>query len=89
MRIKDGFVVEKVGNRYLAVAVGTRADEFNALIKMNGTGAFLWNQLAAENLTVDELLSRMLSEYDVDSARAEADMNAFVSGLRAAGLLDE
>lgn len=89
MRIKDGFVVEKVGNRYLAVAVGTRADEFNALIKMNGTGAFLWNQLAAEDLTVDELLSRMLSEYDVDSARAEADMNAFVSGLRAAGLLDE
>ncbi len=89
MKIKSGFVVEKVGNRYLAVAIGERADDFNALIRMNGTGAFLWNLLAEKDMTKDELLSAMLDEYDVDTERAKADILAFLAALRGAGLLDE
>ena len=89
MRIKDGFVVEKVGGKYLAVAIGERADEFNALIRMNESGVFLWNTLSAESLTADELVEKLLSEYDVDRDRAETDVYAFVAKLRESGLLDE
>ena len=46
MRIKEGFVLEKVGDGYLAVAVGGRADSFSGLVRLNSTGAFLWNNLA-------------------------------------------
>ena len=89
MKIKSGFVVEKVGNKYLAVAVGERADDFNALIRMNGTGAFLWGHLAESDKTHEELLDLMLKEYDVDPERARADILAFEAALRGAGLLDE
>ena len=89
MKIKSGFVVEKVGNKYLAVAVGKRADDFNALIRMNGTGAFLWNLLSEGEKTRDELLEAMLNEYDVEAERARADIMAFEAALRGAGLLDE
>ncbi len=89
MKIKNGFVVEKVGGKYLAVAVGKRADEFNALIRMNGTGAFLWGLLAERDMSRDELLSAMLTEYEVDEERAKADIVAFEKSLRTAGLLDE
>jgi len=89
MKIKSGFVVEKVGNKYLAVAVGERADDFNALIRMNGTGAFLWQLLSEGEKTRDDLLSAMLAEYDVEPERAKADILAFETALRGAGLLDE
>ena len=89
MKIKDGFVVEKVGGKYLAVAVGDRADEFSALIRMNSTGAFLWGQLALEELSREELISRLTSEYEVERSRAEADIDAFLSKLGEAGLLDD
>ena len=55
MKIKEGFVVEKVGNAYLAVAVGERADNFNALIHMNSTGAYIWEKLAERDMTEGEL----------------------------------
>ena len=89
MKIKSGFVVEKVGNKYLAVAVGERADDFNALIRMNGTGAFLFNLMSEKDMTKEELLSAMLKEYDVDTERAKADILTFLSALKGAGLLDE
>ena len=89
MKIKDGFVIEKVGSRYLAVAVGERADEFNALIRMNGTSAFIWQSLSECDRTVEELVGLMTSEYAVDKKRAEKDVVAFVDQLRKAGLLDE
>ena len=89
MKIKSGFVVEKVGSKYLAVAVGERADEFNALIRMNETGVFLWNLLADNDLNKEELLSLLLKEYEVDKERAETDILAFLHKLREAGLLDE
>ena len=55
MKIKSGFVLEKVGGGYLAVAVGARAREFSGLVRMNGTGAFLWNKLCEADMTVEEL----------------------------------
>lgn len=89
MKIKNGFVVEKVGSRYLAVAVGERADEFNALIRMNGTGAFLWEKLSEADRAADELADILAAEYDVKRERAVKDVHAFIDTLRGAGLLDE
>lgn len=89
MKIKNGFVVEKVGSRYLAVAVGERADEFNALIRMNGTGAFLWEKLSEADRGADELADILAAEYDVKRERAVKDVLAFIDTLRGAGLLDE
>ena len=89
MKIKNGFVVEKVGSRYLAVAVGERADEFNALIRMNGTSAFIWEKLSECDRTEADLVELMIAEYDVDKRRAAKDVAVFIANLRAAGLLDE
>ena len=89
MKIKDGFVVEKVGSKYLAVAVGARADECNALIRMNETGAFLWNKLAEGEKTIEELAALTTAEYDVDIERARVGAEKFVESLRGAKLLDE
>lgn len=90
MKLKDGFVVQKVGNAYLAVAVGARADDFNAMVRMNGTGAFLWNLLSAGEKTHEELVLAVMSEYQgVSREVAEADIIKFENQLKDGGLLDE
>ena len=89
MKIKSGFVVQKVGSSYLAVAVGERADDFNAMIRMNATGAFVWEQLSAADLTEQELIAALVREYSVSAEIAARDIAGVVSALRRAGLLDE
>ena len=88
MKIKSGFVLEKVGGAYLAVAVGSRTKDFNGLVRMNGTGAFLWGLLADNDMTSDELLAKVLSEYDVAEEQARGDIAAFEKTLRDNGILE-
>lgn len=88
MKIKSGFVLEEVGGSYIAVAVGARAKEFSGLVRLNETGAFLWERLAAADVSREELLSAMLSEFDVPSDVALADITAFESKLKENGILE-
>ena len=88
MKIKNGFVMEKVGGAYLAVATGERASEFKALVRLNGTGAFLWQQLSEGDKSEEELLAAVLGEYEVEEERAKADIEAFRNILLNAGILD-
>ncbi len=87
MKIKNGFVLEPVGGAYIAIAVGDEAVSSNALIRMNGTGAFLWNLLSEGEHTEDSLLSALLSEYEVSEDIAKRDIAAFVKKLSDSGLL--
>jgi hypothetical protein len=89
MKIKNGFVLEKVGTGYLAVAVGERAKDFSGLVRMNGTGAFFWELLSETDMTKEELLARVLSEYeDVSEEQVLADINSFEAKLRENGIIE-
>lgn len=88
MKIKSGFVLEEVGGSYLAVAVGARAKEFSGLVRLNETGAFLWERLAAGDVSREELLQAMLSEFDVSSEVALGDIVAFEKKLSQNGILE-
>ena len=88
MKIKKGFVLEPVGGAYIAVAVGNEATNVNALIRMNSTGAFLWELLEKEQ-TAETLLAAMLQEYDVPEEIAARDIAAFLGKLKDAGLVEE
>ena len=87
MQIKSDFTIQKVGNSYVAVAVGETSKTFHAMIKLNETGAFLWNQLAEKDLTEEELTNALLAEYDVDRETAEKDVHAMVEKFAENGIL--
>ncbi len=86
MKVKDGFVVRNICGDHVVVAVGRQTLDFKGLIKLNETGAFLWQQLQAER-TADELLAALCHEYDVPGEVAKADLEAFIASLREAELL--
>ena len=48
MKIRNGFMLRKVGGQNVVVAVGAASRDFNGIIKLNETGAFLWELLKSE-----------------------------------------
>ena len=88
MKIKDGFVLKKVGDTAIVVAVGKRVKEFNGIISLNETAEFLWNNLEkAENAA--ELADILCSEYDVSKEKALDSCERFIAQIRGAKILDE
>ena len=87
MKIKDGFMLRQFGDEFIVVAVGDGAEEFNKFITLNGVGKFIYEYLSTDR-TRDEVVEAMLNEYEVDRATASRDADAFISGLKNAGLLD-
>ncbi|MBO5671106.1 MAG: PqqD family protein [Clostridia bacterium] len=86
MKIKDGFVLRNICDEYIVVAVGRQTLDFKGLIKLNETGAFLWEQLK-NDCSESELLAALRAEYAVDEATAQADITAFLASLKEAALL--
>ncbi len=87
MKIKDGFMVREVSGEILVVPVGAQSIDFKSVIRLNETGAFLWNKLT-EDVNEDELLDALLQEYDVDKDTASGDIRRFVEKLLDAGIIE-
>jgi hypothetical protein len=86
MKIKDGYLLREVAGNYIVVAVGEAVKEFNGVINLNDTGAFLW-RILQDGATEEELLNALLTEYEVEKELAEKDVKAFVAKLTEAKLV--
>ena len=87
MKIKKDFTIQKVGNSYIAVAVGETSKTFHGMVRLNETGAFLWKKMSEGDVTVDELVDALLSEYEVDRETAAHDVEQLVAQFRESGIL--
>lgn len=87
MKIKENFVLRELCGSFVVVAVGEQTLNFKGLIKLNETGAFLWKNMAEKDVTEEELLQALLSEYEVEKDIAQTDIKEFVDLLKEADLL--
>ncbi|AUG57179.1 PqqD family protein [Acetivibrio saccincola] len=87
MKIKSGYIMREVADNYVVVPTGQATVDFNGMITLNETGAFLWEQLAEEK-NLEELVENFTKEYDVDEATARKDIMEFVEKLKDADLID-
>lgn len=87
MKIKDGFVLKAIAGSYMVVPLGSQVVDFGSIIKLSETGAFLWEKMSTD-ISKDELLSLMLSEYDVEESVASRDIDKFILKLKENDLLD-
>jgi hypothetical protein len=86
MKVKDNLILREIAGSWIIVPVAEMVVEFNGLMNLNESGAYLWNKLV-EGAEVDELVSGLLSEYDIDEETAKADIQEFVGQLKEKGLL--
>lgn len=87
MKIKEGFVVRKIANQYMAVPVGARAKELHGMIGLNETAAFLW-ELLKKDRTEEELASLLYDEYEISEEGALEHVQKFCKSLQEEGVLE-
>ena len=87
MKIKNDFVLRKVADSYVVVPVNSLTLDFNGVMNLNETGAFLFEQLQ-NGIEKEELVCKMLDEYDVTREKASADIDAFINKLKDADVFE-
>lgn len=87
MKIKEGFVVRKIANQYMAVPVGARAKELHGMIGLNETAAFLW-ELLKEDRTEIELAALLYDEYEISEEGALETVRRFCKSLQDEGVME-
>ena len=87
MKIKEDFILRQVADSYVVVPVNDMTVDFNGIINLNETGAFLF-EILQKGADKQELLDKLLSEYEVTSEKAEADIEVFIQKLKDADILE-
>ena len=88
MKIKDGYVLNEVGNMTVAIYIGEDESGLNGIVNLNKLGAYLWKRLET-GCTFDELVSAVTEHYDVDEGTASKDIEKFLDDLRKANIIEE
>lgn len=93
MKTIEGFKLRKLGNEYILVGESMALINFNKMITLNETAAFLWEQ--AEEMTrekgsfdVPALCKALCEEYEVSPSQAMTDVETTVSSWREAGIIE-
>ena len=87
LKLKKDFIFRKIAGDNVVVPIGQQISEFNGLIKLNNSGAFLWNILK-EGSSKEELVDKLQEEYEVDQDFAENDVEKFIQILKERDMLE-
>ena len=84
IKIKENFVLCEMSDSYMVVAVGPANREFNGVIRLNDSGAFLWKELE-KSTTEEKLNEAMLNQYpDAGRDQVREDVREFLETVAVA-----
>ena len=89
MKINENFLLREVAGNRVVMPVGEATERFNGMIKLNGSGAYLFEKIQTGIETEDDLVAAMLADYDVDEETARRDIGNFVTTLRKIGIIED
>ena len=87
MKIKEGYLVHEVAGNYVVIKIGQEAVNFNGLITLSESAKMLWD-LLKEEATIEDLINKLLSEYDIDEETARKDTLEFIESLKKNNILE-
>ncbi len=74
MKIKEGFILRKICGEYVVVGEGLAQVNFNKMLSLNESAAYLWEQVAGKEFTSEDLVRLLLDKYEVSAEQAAADV---------------
>ena len=86
MKLKEGFILQKVAGENVAVPSGEDAD-LDLMITLNNVGAFLWT-LLEQDRDEDALVKALMTEHEVDETRARQSVRHFMEKLKEENLVE-
>ena len=90
MKAKKGFELQNVCGEHILVPAGIENVDYSRIISLNPTAAFLWEKInAMEEFTIEDMVSSLLEEYEVEEEIAREDCNLIVERWTEMELIEE
>ncbi len=87
MKIKKEMILREIAGENILVPIGDAVLDLNGLFMITETGVFIW-KILTEVETEDEILNKLLEEYEIDEETAKNDVAEFLKKLRGFGIID-
>jgi hypothetical protein len=88
MKIKKGFVLRQMCGENIVTAEGLEHINFNKLISLNTTAAFLWEKVEGKEFTAEEMAQHLVEEYGIDMELALTDAGKLAQAWIDAGIAE-
>ena len=88
MKIKDGFVLREMCGEHIVAGEGIEHINFNKLISLNSTAAFLWNEVIGKDFTAETMAELLIDRYGIDKELALKDSENLINAWVEAGIAE-
>lgn len=88
MKIKDGFVLREMCGENIVAAEGLEHINFNKLISLNESAAYLWQELSGKEFSIEEMAELLIARYGIDKELALKDSSNLFEAWVKAGIAE-
>ena len=81
MKFKKEFMIREIVGETILIPMGDSNNHFNGIITINELGKFIWENLESSK-DEEDLLHKILEEYEVEEKEAKEDLDEFLDKLR-------
>lgn len=88
MKQRKGFTLRPLGAEYILLAEGAEVVNFNKMLTLNESAAFLWKELQDKDFDAETMANLLCDEYEVSAEQALADARILLDKWLAAGIIE-
>lgn len=88
MKLIEGFRLRQLGKEYIVTPESVAQINFNKMISLNSSAAYLWKSVEGREFTPEELKRLLLDRYDVEEEVAGRDAEAIARSWVEAGIAE-
>ncbi len=89
MKIKEGFVLRKIGDKDVVIGEGLDQINFNKIIALNSSAANLWRALSIKDFSEEDAIDFLENYYQIDHQIAERDAKGILEKWKSVGLISD
>jgi hypothetical protein len=88
MKIKEGFTLRPLCGEHIVVGEGLSQVNFNKMLSMNDSAAYLWENVHGKDFTLEDLVTLLTDRYDVSAEQAMKDVKQMIAVWQEHGILE-
>lgn len=89
MKIVPGFTLRPLGKEFIITAENIKQIDFNKMISLNESAAYLWKSVADKDFTAEDLAALLEERYEIDHETALRDSEAIAAKWLEVGIVAE
>ena len=88
MKIKKDYALRQVANTWVVLPLAEETVNFSGMLTLNQSGVMLW-RILENGCDKSALVDALVSEYEVSTEIAQADVEEFLNKLVQIGCIEE